>query len=225
MLPQCLDRTGAFAQVVAKFKETNGNVYCRLDYQRNLELYFLWLLSLVVFFSSVKMIRILRFNRRIGTLAATLKNAAGEMIGFAFVFGATSTAFNCALYIVLFSKVEEYRTYLSLMETTFSAMLGKFSFDTVVQASTFAGIIFVTYMCMTTILLLNLFIMVLMAVFEEVHADALKQTNDYEVMDHLYKKVPLGCCQTSRKQRSLGFNSVWTLQTAPHHADWSDQYP
>ncbi len=80
-----------------------------------------------------------RFNRRIGTLAATLKNAAGGMLGFALVFGIINTAFNSFLFFELFDKLDEYHTYILLMETTFSAMLGKFVFDSVLQASAFGS--------------------------------------------------------------------------------------
>lgn len=54
-----------------------------------------------------------------------------------------------------------------------------------------AGIVYISYMLTGTILLLNVFIMIVMFEFEEVRNDKECQSNDYEAIDHVKLKVIL----------------------------------
>ena len=53
-------------RVVSIFKATNGNEYIKLDKPRILEMCFLWFLAIILYLATLKMMRILRFNRRVG---------------------------------------------------------------------------------------------------------------------------------------------------------------
>uniref|UniRef100_A0A1I7UCH3 PLAT domain-containing protein n=1 Tax=Caenorhabditis tropicalis TaxID=1561998 RepID=A0A1I7UCH3_9PELO len=87
------------------FNANNGNSYINLTIQRNWEVAFSYCLAGAVFFTSCKMIRILRFNRRIGVLAATLDNALGAIVSFGAAFLFFCMTFNSVLYGVLGNKM------------------------------------------------------------------------------------------------------------------------
>ncbi len=76
------------------------------------------------------------------------------------------------------------------------------------------GTVFIIYKIITTILLCNMFIMVLIAVFKEVRANTMKQTNDYEVMDHLHKKVPGLTVHPRVASFLLESRRFWSLEVA-----------
>ncbi|CAJ0933210.1 unnamed protein product, partial [Mesorhabditis belari] len=179
----------ATVQVTNEFKATNGNAYINLGKQRDYELYFNWLLAFVVFFVTLRMIRILRFNRRISVLAMTLSKAGGQMASFSIAFFIVNMAFNSALFLLLFDKLEGFRNLLSVTETGISGMLGKFDLSDIIQASALGSAIFIIFMITGTVILINMFIMIVMFEFEQVRNDSNLQTNDYEIVEHLTGKV------------------------------------
>ncbi|GMR47701.1 hypothetical protein PMAYCL1PPCAC_17896, partial [Pristionchus mayeri] len=179
----------AMEEAMARFKATNGNTYIRLDSQRDLELYFTWLIGFVVFAVSIKMIRILKFNRRISVLAMTLERSASSMAGFAIVYLLINLAFDSALYTLLFSKLLNYRHFLAVTEATTASLLGKFSVTDVLAASTLGSMMFMVFMMTGTIVLVNMFVMIVMHQFEAVRNDKHNQTNEYEVVQHISSKL------------------------------------
>ncbi|PAV64070.1 hypothetical protein WR25_01924 [Diploscapter pachys] len=171
------------------FTASNGNAYINLSSQRDMELAFRYCLAGVVFFASCKMIRILRFNRRIGVLAATLDNAAASMAAFAIVFVIIFVSFNLSLYTLLWFKVESYKDLIRTFETTIAGMLGKFVVSDIFQISPLGSIIFVAFMYTGTLILLNIYVMIIMHEFEQVRNDSSRQTNDYEIIEHVQSKI------------------------------------
>ena len=86
-------------------------------------------IGLVVFLNLIKLIHLLRFNRRIGTLAATLKAAAGDMGTFSVVFFTVIVAYTAFAYFIFGRKLHTYRTFVTTLETLFSIMLGSFDYE------------------------------------------------------------------------------------------------
>ncbi|CAJ0562445.1 unnamed protein product, partial [Mesorhabditis spiculigera] len=172
----------AIVQVTEEFKATNGNVYINLGKQRDYELYFTWLLAFVVFFV---------FNRRISVLAMTLSKAGGQMASFSICFGIVNMAFNSALFLLLFDKLERFRNMLSVTESGISGMLGKFDLSDIISASPLGSAIFIIFMITGTVILINMFIMIVMYEFEQVRNDSRLQTNDYEIVEHVMRRAGL----------------------------------
>lgn len=112
--------------VLDTFTANNGNAYINLSTQRTVEMAFSVSYAGVVFFISCKMIKILRFNRRIAILADTLNASSEDVTNFGFSFLFTCGAFNAALFCLLWYELEGYRTAMATCQTTFAAMLGKF---------------------------------------------------------------------------------------------------
>ena len=45
-----------------------------------------YMVAFLVFFGTLKFIKLLRFNKRMGFLTSTLKQCAGDLVGFIIVF-------------------------------------------------------------------------------------------------------------------------------------------
>ncbi|EPB71580.1 hypothetical protein ANCCEY_09333 [Ancylostoma ceylanicum] len=156
-------------QALENFAANNGNAYINLSQQRNMELMFTFCVAGVVFFVSCKLIKILRFNRRIAFLADTLDYAGVSITDFAVVFVLIICAFNASLYCLLWNKLESFLLAYILYR------LG--------------SIIFMIFMYTGTLFLINIFVMIVMYEFEQVRNDSSRQTNQYEIIDHIQTKV------------------------------------
>lgn len=67
---------------------------------------------------------------------------------------------------------------------------GKFDFDSMVMAAPLLGpIVFFVFVLVTTIVLVNIFLTLIISAFETVKHDVMKQDNEYEIVDFMKKKV------------------------------------
>uniref|UniRef100_A0A1I8AL77 PLAT domain-containing protein n=1 Tax=Steinernema glaseri TaxID=37863 RepID=A0A1I8AL77_9BILA len=204
-----LYRLEAVLALSKKFQETNGNLYVRLDNERDLEISFLILLGAVIFFSTLRMIKILSFNRRIGVFAATLQRAFWAILGFGAAFTVVLVAFSLSLHVLLFAKLENYRNFYVLIMTTFVSLLGRFNVGDVIEASGLASAIFMIFMLISTVYLLNAFVMIVLYEFERVRRDPKLQSNDYEILSHVTNKILRFCGLLERHHLpNLGFPDV-----------------
>ncbi|KAL6738664.1 hypothetical protein Aduo_012188 [Ancylostoma duodenale] len=155
-------------QALENFAANNGNAYINLSQQRNMELMFTFCVAGVVFFVSCKLIKILRFNRRIAFLADTLDYAGVSITDFAVVFVLIICAFNASLYCLLWNKLESYKSAVATFETTTAGMLGKFVVGDMFQITMLGSVIFMIFMYTGTLFLINIFVMIVMYEFEQV---------------------------------------------------------
>nr|CDJ83689.1 Lipoxygenase and Polycystin cation channel domain containing protein [Haemonchus contortus] len=176
-------------KALKNFAATNGNVYINLALQRNMELFFTFCLAGVVFFVACKMIKILRFNRRISVLANTLDYARVSITDFAVVFVIIICAFNASLYCLLWDRLASYQSVIATFATTTSGMLGKFVVANMFQISPLAFIIFMTFLYTATLILINIFVMIVLYEFKQVRCDSSRQTNEYEILEHIQTKI------------------------------------
>ena len=88
-----------------------------------------YLIGWVVFITTLKFIKLLRFNRRISLLSTTIRYATWDLMSFAFMFTIAFVAFANAFYLIFSGALYDYSTYVTTLETLLSTMLNKFSFD------------------------------------------------------------------------------------------------
>uniref|UniRef100_A0A0N5ACT5 PKD_channel domain-containing protein n=1 Tax=Syphacia muris TaxID=451379 RepID=A0A0N5ACT5_9BILA len=129
------------------------------------------------------------FNRRIGVFASTLSRSVKAITVFFAIFIIVNVAFDISLYLLLVSQLESYRNPVVVAQTGVISLLGKLSAADVITASAVGSIIYLVFMLIGTVGLLNIFVMMIMYEFEEVRIDPKNQTNDYEVVNHLESKV------------------------------------
>uniref|UniRef100_F1KR83 Location of vulva defective 1 n=1 Tax=Ascaris suum TaxID=6253 RepID=F1KR83_ASCSU len=197
-------------EAVALFTATNGNSYIRLDRQRDLQLNFLAFLSIVVFFTCMKMINVLRFNRRIGLFTQTLSQSARTIVVFGAVFGIVSVAFDSALFIMLSPRLQSYSNLSSVAKSSIISLLGKLFATDIATVSHFGTAIYMVFMLAGKIVLLNLFVMMVMTEFEILRCDPKNQSNDYEALDHIGSKALKICKQYKRHHLpNLGFPDAY----------------
>ena len=78
--------------------------------------------------STLKFLKLLRFNKRMAMLSSTLRYAAGPIIQFLIMFMILFLAFVLASYIIFGMDLEDFSTFARSMATLFSAMLSEYTF-------------------------------------------------------------------------------------------------
>lgn len=181
------------------------------------------LLAFAIFASILKLIHILRFNRRMSMLAATLKLSAKEMSAFSLIFGIVLLSFVACGYMMFGSNVTGFKTVIQGFETLLSFSLGSFDFQGIIGQYRILGpIYFFLFFTFVMFVLMNMFVTILNEAFTMVHQDVSKQTNEYEIVEFIWqrfkawmgmdfdkilssmkKKYPKGKCSISFRIQSL----------------------
>ncbi|XP_070533290.1 polycystin-1-like protein 2 isoform X1 [Ptychodera flava] len=151
-----------------------------------------YIVSIVVFISIIKFLRLLRFNRRMSLLASTLKIASKELIYFAIIFFIIFFSYGQFGCLVFGSTVYNYADFTLSIETLFTMMLGRFGYNDIKQTNEFFGrFFFFTFMLLVYMVLFNVFVTVLVTSYEVVKRDIAKQSNEYEMVDFILRRFKL----------------------------------
>lgn len=146
--------------------------------------------SMAVFFSFLKFLRLLRFNRRMALLTQTLKQAAKPLFFFFIYFGVIFLAYVQFGFAVFSSADDNYASLHQSIVTLFGMTLGDFDFPALLQANRIFGpIFFFSYVVLILFILINVFLSIIVDTFNEVNRDVLKQANDHEILSFMMHTV------------------------------------
>ncbi|XP_037070763.1 location of vulva defective 1-like [Pollicipes pollicipes] len=191
-------------QLLDFFKKTYGNGYVGLHYAKALDDLFGYIVGIIVFIATLKFIKLLRFNRRIGMLSATLKQTWGDLTGFFVIFAIAFGSFGLLFNLLLVSAMDDFKTWISAVESCFSMMLGKFHFLEMYRGSILAAIMFFFFALYMNLIFVNVLLTIIIKGFEQVKNDVTKQPNDYEVVEFLVNRF--------KKFMGIGGNTVSPLK-------------
>ena len=148
------------------------------------------LLAVSIFFSILKLIHLLRFNRRMSLLARTLKQSGREMAAFSIVLFLFMLAFASCGHLLFGANVYGFSNMLRGFETLTAFSLGSYDFNYLTRNNRFLGpMFFFVYFTFVAFVLINMFVTILNDAVTVVHHDVLKQTNEYEILEFLLSKL------------------------------------
>ncbi|XP_019634629.1 PREDICTED: polycystic kidney disease protein 1-like 2 [Branchiostoma belcheri] len=149
-----------------------------------------FVLSLVVFLSTLKFMKILRFNKKISMLSATVRHSSAMMVPFAVQFMLVFFAFVHFALIVFGEGSLKYNDIISAAETIFSMTIGKFDHQELTDIHMVLGpVFFITFMLTVFLVIINISFTIINDSFVEVRSDISKQPNDYEIVDFMANRV------------------------------------
>ncbi|XP_078695243.1 polycystin-1-like protein 2 [Branchiostoma floridae x Branchiostoma belcheri] len=149
-----------------------------------------FVLSLVVFLSTLKFMKILRFNKKISMLSATVRHSSAMMVPFAVQFMLVFFAFVHFALIVFGEGSLKYNNIISAAETIFSMTIGKFDHQELTDIHMVLGpVFFITFMLTVFLVIINISFTIINDSFVEVRSDISKQPNDYEIVDFMANRV------------------------------------
>ncbi|XP_070569906.1 polycystin-1-like protein 2 [Ptychodera flava] len=147
---------------------------------------FLYVLSTVVFVSFIKLLHLLRFNRRISLLSKTLSRIARDLGSFGLMFAVVMFAFSQVFYLVIGAGVEDYKSFIAAFETLLSVWLGVFDYNATVETSPIlASIIFFAFNVVMIIGLTTVFIAIIVYSFAIINAENQDAESEYELVDFI----------------------------------------
>ena len=136
--------------------------------------------------STIKFLKLLRFNCNIALVGATLRRCLAELVSFSLVFFTIWFALVQLMYLMFGDKLAGFASLMSTMSTAFAMMLGKISGDQMLEANSMLGPLILAIFYLTVVLFsLNIFISIIVEAFEIVRDEAKHKQNEYNLMRYL----------------------------------------
>lgn len=174
------------------FAVSGGNAYMNFQYIGYWHELLLYMLGWLVFLSTIKFLKLLRFNRRMSLLASTLKDAATGLGWFAIIFFVVFFAYTQLFYMIYTTNLINFSSFLVSVETCMQMMLGRFDFYDMQMASPWLGpAFFFSYVVAVAFILINMFLTIINESFASVREDVSKQMNDHEMVDFIIRRLKL----------------------------------
>ena len=171
------------------FDRTLGNGYLKLQFVCSIDEMFGYIIAFTIFIGILKFIRLLRFNKSMGVLYQTLNQCSKDLKSFCIVFTIVFLSFVQMFHLIFGLHMQDFGSFVNSAETTFGMVTGKFDFDAMVKASPLLGpLVFFIFVLIASIVLINIFLTLIISAFETVKHDAMKQGNEYEIVDFMTKK-------------------------------------
>ena len=148
------------------------------------------MMGLIVFLSFLKIVRLLRFNRRMSLLAQTLKVCFPRIFAFLLIYGMAFFAYSQFACLVFGQSMEGFGTILRSAATLMDTILGKFALKEITEANRLIGPTFFYFYTVTMVfILINMFLSIINESFSEVKSDVNKQSNDYEIVNFMVHRL------------------------------------
>lgn len=183
------DRYLEVQQVLEVFDTTFGNGYVRMEYAALLDLYLLYAIGFIVFFTTIKFIKLLQFNKRMNLLGLTLSHCWEDLQVFFFTFGVIFFSFTTLFFTIFNLQLEEFSSFLAALQMSFAMMLGKFDFESMTLASYLSPVMFFVFSLSTSMILINLMLTIIIRTFTKIKNDLKDKPNKYDILDYVTNKT------------------------------------
>ncbi|XP_078692041.1 polycystin-2-like [Branchiostoma floridae x Branchiostoma belcheri] len=178
--------------LLSDFARVNGRdkTFVNLQYVTGWNQLYEYLVSCLVYAVTLKLFRLLRFNRRMSLLSSTIRHCSNELTAFTVIIAILLVSFSTLGYLVLGIHLKTFSSFAHAVETMVATTMGYFEVEEIIAVKPFMGtILFVSFTLSMAFVILNVFVGVLTTSFEEVKRDNDKQSNEYEILDFMLGRV------------------------------------
>lgn len=168
------------------FNATHGNGYVRMDSAAFVDQFYLYACGVILFFSIVKLIKLLQFNKRMDVLSLTIRKCWDELKIFFIAFGIVFFAFSCLFFFLFTAAIEDFAQILPAIQTSFKMMMGKFDFEEMKQENALSPLLFFIFSLANSMILINIMLTIILQAFNEVKIDLTKKQNRLNVIDSVW---------------------------------------
>ena len=186
-------RLNVAQDVLSFFKTTQGYAYTNLQQVNLYNQILTYSMGLCSSLSSIKFMKMLRFDKNIAFLGLTLKNCFGELVSFSLVFLIIWFAFVQVMYLVYGTYLFGYSSIVKSMETAFQVLLGKADMSEIGNGELkyLGPIIFSFYNIVVIFFALNIFISIITDSFYTIREEAKQHPDRFDFMEHSWNKVKI----------------------------------
>nr|XP_047124728.1 polycystic kidney disease protein 1-like 2 isoform X1 [Hydra vulgaris] len=165
-------------------------VFINFQFASYCDMMYISIVSLNVFFVTLKFIKLLQFSHHVSMISYTLKAAWYPLSMFGIVFFIVLCSFVTFSNIAFGAVLGEYKTYLEAIITTVSLLLGKFRFNQYRSVNGVLGpIFFFGFNVLVNWIIMNIFISILNDTFSIVRANPEYKNYHYEMVDFILNRV------------------------------------
>ncbi|XP_063710414.1 uncharacterized protein LOC134838971 isoform X2 [Symsagittifera roscoffensis] len=163
-----------------------GRKFVNLNYIVTLSLVYLIILASICFVSTIRFLKILNFNKKISMFRDVLVSCRTDLISFAVMFVFLQAGFVTMAYMFFGSFLVRYATPFQTQQSLFNMLLGKFSFEELIQIDeTLGAIFFMSYSNCMMLITMNIFVVILDASVGDVNEGLAEKSNEYEILSFL----------------------------------------
>jgi hypothetical protein len=98
-----------------------------------------YIVAMITFFTMLKFLKLLRFNKRIGMLSKSLHYARSDLSSFAFVFLIFILAYAQMGFAIFGRSLRAYKTFFTSLTTCFRMLLGEINAPDMIHVSRLYG--------------------------------------------------------------------------------------
>lgn len=183
--------------VLSFFEKTSGYGHIKLQITSYWNQMLTISLGACCVFSTLKLLKLFRFYKKIYALALTLKHCISELLGFGLMFVFVWVAFVQMLYLFFFDKIISYWSPMKAFTTSFECLVGKFDTNLKLSTEYFLGpILFTIYPVVMAFMMINIFITIVCESFKEVRFEIRRDGDELKMVDYFssrfknYQKDP-----------------------------------
>ncbi|XP_078571576.1 polycystin-1-like protein 2 [Branchiostoma floridae x Branchiostoma japonicum] len=172
-----------------------------------------YLLAILICCGTLKFIRLLRFNSHVYALTLTLKRSFKPIVQFTAMAGIILVAFTQMGNLIFGTKLNDYKSMPSSLQSLCTMMLGSFDFDALVDGHSFLGpLMFFSYQVLMQFILLSMFMAILMDVYAEESQDP--NTDDLQMVALIRETTSKAAWKANRTLSTVGKRNNMTATHA-----------
>ena len=133
--------------------------------------------AIIVFCATLKFLKLLRFNKKIGMLAATLRYAMKDLAAFSVTFSIIFFAFTQFGFLVFGTMTATYKTFLTALASVFRFSIGQYVLKELQDADYYLGsVYFFVFVFIVIMGLMSMFVTIL---------------NDVSILPQIFTYLPI----------------------------------
>ena len=148
------------------------------------------MVGIVVFLATVQFLKLLQFNKKMSMPGDTITLASKDLKVFSFAFIIYFLAFTMFGFLLFGTTLYEFAGFVGAAESMFAFTLGSFDFEAMESSQKILGpIFFFLFIFIVYVGLMSIFLTIIADAFATVKEEVGSQTNDYEIVDFMWKKI------------------------------------
>ncbi|KAK3103729.1 hypothetical protein FSP39_021426, partial [Pinctada imbricata] len=142
------------------------------------------LLAVLIFVDTIRILRILGYNKRFSDVANVVSHASSELLGFGFLVSIVYTDYACLGNLLFGKTLKEYRSFFTAWASLTNALIGKNKVDELLAvAPTIAQVYYFTYVFCVIMILGTMFAAILNSSISTVRDETLKESETFGISD------------------------------------------
>ena len=168
----------------------NPNDYVGFQYAADADELMTYVIGILVFFYTLRFLRLLRFNKNFLVIGKTLSRVSSPILSFCLPFISGFFAFALLAFRMFGTELEDYSSFVRTMVTQLSMALGDFDFEAIFMVNpTVATLYFFSFIGLNVMVLMNMFIAIINDSYAEIQDETSEIENELEIIEYVTANV------------------------------------